>query len=178
MKVTPGVKRTPLLLGASDGALRMDRFYYPPGGHTHWHIHTGEQVLYGESGRGWVRFEGQERVAIEPGGVVHVPVGLRHWHGARPDTVLVHVAVTAGGDTEWLGEVLARDDDGFILTGANVGAEGLLETSVPGVYAAGDVRADSIKRCATAVGEGAAVVQFVHKRLARVAAQPGVPASP
>jgi thioredoxin reductase (NADPH) len=79
--------------------------------------------------------------------------------------------------TEWLGDVLARDGDGFILTGADVGAEGLLETSVSGVYAAGDVRAGSIKRCATAVGEGAAVVQFVHERLARVAAAPGVPAS-
>jgi thioredoxin reductase (NADPH) len=79
--------------------------------------------------------------------------------------------------TEWLGEVLARDGDGFILTGATAGAEGLLETSVPGVYAAGDVRAGSIKRCATAVGEGAAVVQFVHERLARVAAAPGVQAS-
>jgi thioredoxin reductase (NADPH) len=76
--------------------------------------------------------------------------------------------------TEWLGEVLARDGDGFILTGVEVGAEGLLETSVPGVYAAGDVRAGSIKRCATAVGEGAAVVQFVHERLARVTAQPSV----
>ena len=73
--------------------------------------------------------------------------------------------------------MLARDGDGFILTGADVGADGLLETSVAGVYAAGDVRAGSIKRCATAVGEGAAVVQFVHERLARVAAQPGVQAS-
>ena len=54
---------------------------------------------------------------------------------------------------------------GFILTGAEAGAEGLLETSVPGVYAAGDVRAGSIKRCATAVGEGATVVRFVHERL-------------
>ena len=79
--------------------------------------------------------------------------------------------------TEWLGEVLARDSDGFVLTGADAGAEGLLETSVAGVYAAGDVRAGSTKRCATAVGEGAAVVQFVHKRLARVAAGPGVQAS-
>jgi thioredoxin reductase (NADPH) len=79
--------------------------------------------------------------------------------------------------TEWLGEVLARDGDGFILTGAHAGAEGLLETSVAGVYAAGDVRAGSIKRCATAVGEGAAVVQFVHQRLARAAAAPGVPTS-
>ena len=68
--------------------------------------------------------------------------------------------------TEWLGEVVARDANGFVLTGPDAGAEGLLETSVPGVYAAGDVRAGSIKRCATAVGEGATVVQFVHERLA------------
>ena len=45
------------------------------------------------------------------------------------------------------------------------GADGLLETSVPGVFAAGDVRSGSIKRCATAVGEGAMVVRFVHERL-------------
>jgi thioredoxin reductase (NADPH) len=68
--------------------------------------------------------------------------------------------------TEWLGDVVARDADGFILTGEDAGAEGLLETSVPGVYAAGDVRAGSIKRCATAVGEGATVVRFVHEHLA------------
>ncbi len=68
--------------------------------------------------------------------------------------------------TEWLGDVVARDAHGFILTGSDAAADGLLETSVPGVYAAGDVRAGSIKRCATAVGEGAAVVRFVHERLA------------
>ncbi|HEY7891048.1 MAG TPA: FAD-dependent oxidoreductase, partial [Solirubrobacteraceae bacterium] len=62
--------------------------------------------------------------------------------------------------TDWLGEVVARDSKGFILTGADAGAAGLLETSVPGIYAAGDVRAGSIKRCATAVGEGATVVRF------------------
>ena len=67
--------------------------------------------------------------------------------------------------TEWLGDVVARDANGFILTGSEAGADGLLETSVPGVYAAGDVRAGSIKRCATAVGEGAAIVRFVHERL-------------
>ncbi len=67
--------------------------------------------------------------------------------------------------TEWLGDVVARDANGFVLTGAEANAEGLLETSVPGVYAAGDVRAGSIKRCATAIGEGAAVVRFVHERL-------------
>jgi len=68
--------------------------------------------------------------------------------------------------TEWLGETLERDEHGFVLTGPAVGAEGLLETSVPGIYAAGDVRSGSIKRCATAVGEGAMVVSLVHARLA------------
>jgi thioredoxin reductase (NADPH) len=67
--------------------------------------------------------------------------------------------------TDWLGEAVARDSNGFILTGRDAGAEGLLETSVPGIYAAGDVRAGSIKRCATAVGEGATVVRFVHEQL-------------
>lgn len=72
--------------------------------------------------------------------------------------------------TDWLGDAIARDDKGFVLTGAEAGADGLLETSVPGIYAAGDVRAGSIKRCATAVGEGAAVVRFVHERLSAVGA--------
>jgi thioredoxin reductase (NADPH) len=75
--------------------------------------------------------------------------------------------------TDWLGDVVARDSDGFVLTGAEAGADGLLETSVPGVYAAGDVRAGSTKRCATAVGEGATVVRFVHEHLSPTAASIG-----
>jgi len=72
--------------------------------------------------------------------------------------------------TDWLGEVVARDVKGFVLTGARAGASGLLETSVPGIYAAGDVRSGSTKRCATAVGEGAMVVSFVHQHLSRIPA--------
>jgi thioredoxin reductase (NADPH) len=68
--------------------------------------------------------------------------------------------------TEWLGDVVARDDKGYILTGAPADADRLLGTSLPGVFAAGDVRSGSTKRCATAVGEGAMAVQFVHGRLA------------
>ena len=75
--------------------------------------------------------------------------------------------------TDWLGDVVARDEKGFVLTGAAVGADSLLETSVPGIFAAGDVRAGSTKRCATAVGEGAMAVQFVHGRLARAPVGPG-----
>jgi len=70
--------------------------------------------------------------------------------------------------TGWLGDCIARDEKGFILTGEDAGAEGLLETSVPGVYAAGDVRAGSIKRCATAVGEGATIVRFVHEHMTKL----------
>ena len=68
--------------------------------------------------------------------------------------------------TEWLGDVVARDGDGFVLTGSAASAGSLLETSLPGVFAAGDVRSGSTKRCATAVGEGAMAVQLVHARLA------------
>ena len=60
-----------------------------------------------------------------------------------------------------------RDENGFILTGADANADHLLETNVPGIFAAGDVRSGSTKRCATAVGEGAMAVQFVHAHLGR-----------
>jgi len=75
--------------------------------------------------------------------------------------------------TEWLDDTVGRDHDGFVLTGAAAGRESLLETDVPGVFAAGDVRSGSTKRCATAVGEGAMVVQFVHAHLAHTAAVEG-----
>ncbi|MCW3020595.1 MAG: hypothetical protein JWN10_2903 [Solirubrobacterales bacterium] len=68
--------------------------------------------------------------------------------------------------TEWLDDAVGRDDKGFILTGAAANAENLLETDTPGIFAAGDVRSGSTKRCATAVGEGAMAVQFVHAHLA------------
>jgi thioredoxin reductase (NADPH) len=79
--------------------------------------------------------------------------------------------------TGWLDGVLARDDRGFILTGPDIDAElgwnldrdpYLLESSMPGVFAAGDVRHRSVKRIASAVGEGAMAVQFVHQFLAQL----------
>jgi thioredoxin reductase (NADPH) len=77
--------------------------------------------------------------------------------------------------TQWLDDTVGRDHDGFILTGAAAGTENLLETDIPGVFAAGDVRSGSTKRCATAVGEGAMAVQFVHAHLSRTPA--GEPAT-
>jgi thioredoxin reductase (NADPH) len=73
--------------------------------------------------------------------------------------------------TEWLDDAVARAADGFILTGDAAGADNLLESSVQGIFAAGDVRSGSSKRCAAAVGEGSMAVQFVHQHLARSTAR-------
>jgi thioredoxin reductase (NADPH) len=75
--------------------------------------------------------------------------------------------------TEWLDDAVARAADGFILTGDAAGADNLLETSVPGIFAAGDVRSGSTKRCAAAVGEGSMAVQFVHEHIAAPRARIG-----
>jgi thioredoxin reductase (NADPH) len=90
--------------------------------------------------------------------------------GERLSFSFLFLFLGAAPCTDWLGDVVARDEKGFVLTGAHAGVDGLLETSVPGIYAAGDVRSGSVKRCATAVGEGAMVVQFVHQRLSGVLA--------
>jgi thioredoxin reductase (NADPH) len=88
--------------------------------------------------------------------------------GERLPLAFLFLFLGAAPCTDWLGDVVKRDEKGFVLTGAQAGASGLLETSVPGIYAAGDVRSGSVKRCATAVGEGAMVVRFVHEHLSDV----------
>jgi thioredoxin reductase (NADPH) len=86
--------------------------------------------------------------------------------GERLPLSFLFLFLGAAPCTEWLGDAVRRDDRGFVLTGAAAGADHLLETSLPGVFAAGDVRSGSTKRCATAVGEGAMAVQLVHAHLA------------
>ena len=90
--------------------------------------------------------------------------------GERLPLSFLFLFLGASPCTDWLGDAVARDEKGFVLTGADAGGGYLLETSVPGIYAAGDVRSGSVKRCATAVGEGAMVVRFVHERLSGVPA--------
>jgi thioredoxin reductase (NADPH) len=88
------------------------------------------------------------------------------------------VYIGASPRTDWLGSSVARDARGFVLTGQDLLASSsttpwplarapyALETSVPGVFAAGDVRLDSMKRVASAVGEGAMAIYLVHRYLA------------
>ncbi|SCF21232.1 FAD-dependent oxidoreductase [Micromonospora mirobrigensis] len=94
------------------------------------------------------------------------------------DTSWLFIFIGAEPRTDWLDGVLVRDRKGFIVTGPDLLADGRrpagwslprdpyhLETSLPGVFAAGDVRAQSVKRVASAVGEGAMAVSLVHRYL-------------
>jgi thioredoxin reductase (NADPH) len=85
--------------------------------------------------------------------------------GTRLPFAFLFLFLGAKPCTEWLGDAVARHADGFLLTGEAVGASYLLETSIPGIFAAGDVRSGSTKRCAAAVGEGSMAVQLVHEHL-------------
>ena len=78
-------------------------------------------------------------------------------------THALFIMIGAAPNTDWLGDKIALDEKGFILTGSDAGA-GIhgFATSLPGVYAVGDIRSGSVKRVASAVGEGSVVVSAVH----------------
>ena len=91
------------------------------------------------------------------------------------------VFIGAAPKTQWLPKELARDSKGFVLAGPDLMARApaswplqrqpyLLETSIPGIFVAGDVRFNSVKRCASAVGDGSIAIQFVHQYLASLQA--------
>ena len=101
--------------------------------------------------------------------------------GDRIETATgLFIFIGAAPGTRWLPEAILRDDKGFVLSGQDLREDGklpaiwkerrdpyLLESSVPGVFVAGDIRHGSVKRAASAVGEGSIAVQFMHQYLAR-----------
>ena len=106
--------------------------------------------------------------------LLHVPSN----ESEEVDTSHLFVFIGAQPRTDWLDGILVRDEHGFVLTGPDLVVDGRrptgwgierdpwpLESSVPGVFVAGDVRADSVKRVASAVGEGAMAVTLVHRYL-------------
>jgi thioredoxin reductase (NADPH) len=134
-----------------------------------------------------------ERIRGAPNVVVHEQTGIESLHGDRHLEAIrlrdhvsgattqlpcaaVFVFIGAEPAAEWLPAEIARDDKGFVLTGTDVRAAGLwprsdrepcpLETSVPGVLAAGDIRAGSVKRVGFAVGDGSLAVACAHRLVA------------
>jgi thioredoxin reductase (NADPH) len=91
------------------------------------------------------------------------------------------IFIGADAETAWLPPEIALDGNGYVLTGSDVAASGrwqlerdpyLLETSVPGIFACGDVRLGPVKRVAAAVGEGSMAIAFVHQYLRESEARP------
>ncbi|WP_440099415.1 FAD-dependent oxidoreductase [Streptosporangium sp. H16] len=127
-------------------------------------VHTETEVI-GAEGEGHM-----ERITLKG------PEGER-----TVEAEWLFVFIGAQPITDWLGDTIERDARGFVLTGPDLTADENrprnwplrrepyhLETNVPGVFAAGDVRADSIKRVASAVGEGAMAVALVHRYLEKM----------
>jgi thioredoxin reductase (NADPH) len=116
--------------------------------------------------RGGERLEGLTLKNLETGAL------------SKVDSNFLFVFIGAAPQTDWLGDQVARDSHGFIVTGPDLDPARdlkawplerppfLLEASVPGVFAAGDVRHESVKRVASAVGEGSVAVTFIHRYLA------------
>ena len=81
---------------------------FEPGCRNHWHIHHaakgGGQILLCTDGRGWYQAWGGEARELRPGDAVHIPAGVKHWHGAAKDSWFSHIAFEAPGEdcsTEW-----------------------------------------------------------------------------
>lgn len=91
---------------------------FEPRCRNNWHIHKatkgGGQMLVGVAGRGWYQEEGKPAVEILPGTVIHIPAGVKHWHGAAADSWFAHLAFEIAGDntsSEWLEPVTDEEYD-------------------------------------------------------------------
>ena len=82
--------------------VKLFRVEFPAGARTHWHTHTGVQVLVILEGRCRFQHEGGAAGEVGVGETVYIPPGEKHWHGATPDGPMVHLAINIGLETEWL----------------------------------------------------------------------------
>ncbi|WP_299547049.1 cyclic nucleotide-binding domain-containing thioredoxin-disulfide reductase [uncultured Tateyamaria sp.] len=124
-----------------------------------------------------------QRLESHPRITIHLCTEVKELHGVdRLDAITIHdrrggqswqlntkalfIMVGAAPNTKWLSDLVELDDRGFVKTGPDVGAVSGYETSRPGIFAVGDVRAGSVKRVASAVGEGSVVMSAVWAHIA------------
>ena len=102
-----------IVQGKSPSRMRASVVSFTPGGRTAWHSHPVGQTLYCLSGAGRVQFEGQRVQEIGPGDTVVIPPNTRHWHGAAPDKLFAHLAMSEttdkGEGTAWFEQVSDED---------------------------------------------------------------------
>ena len=122
------------------------------------------------------RLEADPKIHIEYASEVTALHGEAHLEGVtvrnaqsgeerRLDTRALFIMVGAAPNTDWLSQLVKLDDRGFVLTGSSAGASTPYATSQPGIFAVGDARAGSVKRVASAVGEGSVVISHVWQFL-------------
>jgi quercetin dioxygenase-like cupin family protein len=95
------------VLPAEDGIV-VNTVTFEPGARTYWHAHEVAQVLFVTHGEGRLQLADGTGTRLLPGDVAHIPAGEAHWHGAAPESLLVHVAVSVG-KTSWMDEVREED---------------------------------------------------------------------
>ena len=105
------------LAPVSTDQIKVFNVTFEPSCRNNWHIHHatkgGGQMLIGVAGRGWYQEDGKPATEILPGTVIHIPAGVKHWHGAQKDSWFSHLAVEIDGENtsnEWLEPV---DDDSY-----------------------------------------------------------------
>jgi quercetin dioxygenase-like cupin family protein len=105
---TGTVRIDPLFPVREPGRASAGSVTFEPGARTAWHTHPLGQTLIITSGFGWVQREGGPVEEVRPGDIVWFPPGLKHWHGATPNTALTHIAVQEtlnGKNVDWLEKV-------------------------------------------------------------------------
>lgn len=103
------VGRSYLKMLAGENGVTAANVTFEPGCRNNWHVHHadkgGGQILVCVAGRGYYQEWGKEAVEMRPGDCIHIPVGVKHWHGAAPDSWFSHLAVEVPGENcsnEWL----------------------------------------------------------------------------
>ncbi len=115
-RFTGDVYQDEVLVGAAPSRMRATNVTFNPGARTAWHRHPVGQTLWAVSGVGRVQVEGGPVEELRPGDTAVIPPDARHWHGAAPNSIFTHLAMSEtgedGGGTEWFEKVSDGDYSG------------------------------------------------------------------
>jgi quercetin dioxygenase-like cupin family protein len=92
------------LVHQTSGETRESFVHFEPGAHTHWHVHSGGQLLHIVEGRARIQAWGGDLESLDAGDTAIAPPGEKHWHGAAADAPLTQLAITTG-EVTWLEDV-------------------------------------------------------------------------